>query len=120
MSGYASGHVIRGARATNITLTLLDLAGTVALLLWGVHMVQTGVQRAFGAKLRSFLAHQLRNRASAFLAGLGTGVWDDTDALRETWQLDRSFTPSTDRELADAAHRRWTVAVERSLGWADL
>ncbi|HWL48101.1 MAG TPA: PhoU domain-containing protein [Sphingomonadaceae bacterium] len=32
-------------RPTNITLTLLDLAGTVALLLWGVHMVQTGVQR---------------------------------------------------------------------------
>lgn len=50
---------------------MLDVAGTVALLLWGVHMVQTGVQRAFGAKLRSFLAHQLRNRVSAFLAGLG-------------------------------------------------
>jgi phosphate:Na+ symporter len=57
--------------ATNITLTLLDLAGTVALLLWGVHMVQTGVQRALGARLRSFLAHSLHNRLSAFLAGLG-------------------------------------------------
>ncbi len=30
-------------------VTLIDLAGSVALLLWGVHMVQTGVQRAFGA-----------------------------------------------------------------------
>jgi phosphate:Na+ symporter len=30
------------------TLTLLDLAGSVALLLWGVHMVQSGIQRAFG------------------------------------------------------------------------
>jgi phosphate:Na+ symporter len=57
--------------ATNITLTLLDLSGTVALLLWGVHMVQSGVQRAFGARLRSFLAHRLHNRGSAFLAGLG-------------------------------------------------
>jgi phosphate:Na+ symporter len=56
---------------TNITLTLLDLAGTVALLLWGVHMVQTGIQRAFGARLRSFLAQRLGNRVSAFLAGLG-------------------------------------------------
>lgn len=53
------------------TLTLIDLAGTVALLLWGVHMVQTGVQRAFGPKLRSFLGHALRNRFQAFLAGLG-------------------------------------------------
>ncbi len=30
------------------TLTLLDLCGAVALLLWGIHMVQTGVQRALG------------------------------------------------------------------------
>src|ERR1700688_3551935 len=52
-------------------LTLMDLAGSVALLLWGVHMVQNGVQRAFGAKLRSFLGSALRNRFKAFLAGIG-------------------------------------------------
>jgi len=52
-------------------LTLLDLAGAVALLLWGVRMVQTGVQRAFGAQLRGFLATALRTRAMAFAAGLG-------------------------------------------------
>ena len=32
--------------------TLLDLAGSVALLLWGLHMVQTGIQRGFGPDLR--------------------------------------------------------------------
>ena len=52
-------------------LTVLQLAGSVALLLWGVHMVQTGVQRAFGAKLRTFLGTALRNRFRAFLAGMG-------------------------------------------------
>src|SRR5580698_4502183 len=52
-------------------LTLLKLAGSVALLLWAVHMVQSGVQRAFGAKLRSFLGTALRNRFKAFLAGVG-------------------------------------------------
>jgi phosphate:Na+ symporter len=52
-------------------VTLIDLAGSVALLLWGVHMVQTGVQRAFGAKLRSFLGSALRNRFKAFFAGIG-------------------------------------------------
>src|ERR1700744_3250312 len=51
-------------------LTMLNLAGSIALLLWGVHMVQTGVQRAFGAKLRSFLGGALRNRFKAFLAGV--------------------------------------------------
>jgi len=54
-----------------LTLTLLNLAGSVALLLWGVHMVGTGVQRAFGARLRSFLANALRKRLNAFLAGVG-------------------------------------------------
>jgi hypothetical protein len=30
------------------TLVLLDLMGGVALLLWGLHMVQSGILRAFG------------------------------------------------------------------------
>jgi phosphate:Na+ symporter len=53
------------------SVTLLKLSGSVALLLWGVHMVGTGVQRAFGAKLRSFLSSALRNRFKALLAGMG-------------------------------------------------
>lgn len=52
-------------------VTLLDLAGAIALLLWGMHMVQTGVQRTFGAKLRGILGHALKTRVRAFLAGLG-------------------------------------------------
>ncbi|SER35971.1 phosphate:Na+ symporter [Faunimonas pinastri] len=55
----------------NLPLTLANLAGTVALLLWGVHMVQTGVQRAFGARLGQFLAKATKNRLAAFLAGMG-------------------------------------------------
>jgi len=55
---------------------------------------------------------------AAFLAGLGVGVWDSTDDLRETWQLDKSFTPAPDRTVADAAHARWLDAVERAKGWA--
>ncbi len=54
---------------------------------------------------------------AAFLAGLGAGVWDSTDTLRETWSLDRRFEPGTDRAEADAAHARWSNAVERSKGW---
>ena len=52
-------------------VTLLDLAGAVALLLWGVHMVQTGVQRAFGAHLRAVLGSALRTTTKALLAGIG-------------------------------------------------
>jgi phosphate:Na+ symporter len=53
------------------TLTLVDLAGMVALLLWGVHMVQTGIQRAFGPNLRRVLGRAFGDRFRAFLAGLG-------------------------------------------------
>ncbi len=53
------------------TWTLLDLAGTVALLLWGVRMVQTGIQRAFGPDLHRLLGTTLHNRIAAFAAGIG-------------------------------------------------
>jgi phosphate:Na+ symporter len=50
------------------TLTLIDLAGAVALLIWGVHMVQTGVTRAFGPQLRRLLGYAPSNRFKAFVA----------------------------------------------------
>ncbi|MEO5710467.1 MAG: glycerol kinase GlpK [Nocardioidaceae bacterium] len=56
---------------------------------------------------------------AAFLAGLGSGVWSSMEDLRETWQLDRTFEPSGDRDKADTAHARWRDAVERSKGWAE-
>src|SRR5690349_24577848 len=51
--------------------TLLDLAGSVALLLWGLHMVQSGIQRGFGPDLRRFLGATLSHRLAAFAAGVG-------------------------------------------------
>ena len=51
------------------SLVLLDLMGGVALLLWGLHMVRSGILRAFGADLRSLLAKALKNRFAAFVAG---------------------------------------------------
>ncbi len=53
------------------SLVLLDLMGGVALLLWGLHMVHSGILRAFGSNLRLLLAKALSNRFTAFAAGLG-------------------------------------------------
>ena len=50
---------------------LSTIAGAIALLLWSTHMVQTGMQRAFGPHLKSVLAKALRSRTSAFFAGIG-------------------------------------------------
>ena len=52
------------------SLVLLDLLGGVALLLWGLHMVHSGIVRAFGTDLRRFLGTALRNRFLAFFAGI--------------------------------------------------
>lgn len=52
-------------------LALLNFGGYTALLLWGVHMVQTGVQRAFGARLGVIMGRALGTRTRSFLTGLG-------------------------------------------------
>jgi len=53
------------------TRVLIDLAGQVGLLLWGTHMVSTGVQRGFGTALRRALERNLGRRWLAFLTGVG-------------------------------------------------
>lgn len=50
---------------------LLNFGGYTALLLWGIHMVQTGVQRAFGARLGVVMGHALGTRTRSFLTGIG-------------------------------------------------
>lgn len=62
------------------TLVIVNLLGGIALLLWGVRMVRTGVMRAWGDRLKSFVEHRLGSRVSAFVAGgiataiLGSGT----------------------------------------------
>ncbi|MEE8276801.1 MAG: Na/Pi cotransporter family protein [Alphaproteobacteria bacterium] len=53
------------------TEILLTIAGAVALLLWGVRMVRTGMTRAFGSSLHRAVATGTANRLRAFGIGLG-------------------------------------------------
>jgi phosphate:Na+ symporter len=50
---------------------LLNLLAAIALLVWGTHLVRTGILRVLGANLRAILAHATGNRATAALAGVG-------------------------------------------------
>src|SRR5688572_30276209 len=55
--------------------------GSVALLLWGVRMVRTGMTRAFGAALRRVISTYARTRIGAFFAGIGvTGILQSSTA----------------------------------------
>lgn len=49
---------------------LFDIAGYVALLLWGTHMVTSGVLRGYGSALRRGLGRFLGRRPAAFAFGI--------------------------------------------------
>ena len=59
---------------------------------------------------------QTTGLGAAFLAGLGTGVWNEEQELVAARRTDRVFTPQADGE---ADHRRWRRAVERAKGWLE-
>ena len=50
---------------------LLNLLAAIALLVWGTHLVRTGILRVFGANLRNVLAKSVTNRGAAVLSGIG-------------------------------------------------
>ncbi|RRV09177.1 Na/Pi cotransporter family protein [Pseudomonas sp. v388] len=51
-------------------LTLLDLLSAVALLIWGTHIVRTGILRVYGSQLRRVLSQNMTNRPLAFVSGI--------------------------------------------------
>ncbi len=50
---------------------LLNLLAAIALLVWGTHIVRTGMLRVFGENLRHVLARSFGNRLASLAAGLG-------------------------------------------------
>jgi phosphate:Na+ symporter len=98
----------------NGTLSLVELAGHVGLLLWGTHMVGTGVQRGFGTILRRWLGRNLGSRLRAFLTGVGvTALLQSSTA---TGLLATSFTATGVIALAPAL----TVMLGANVGTALL
>jgi phosphate:Na+ symporter len=50
---------------------LLNLLAAIALLVWGTHIVRTGMLRVLGENLRHVLSRSFGNRFAALLAGVG-------------------------------------------------
>ena len=55
---------------------------------------------------------------SAFLAGLGAGVWSDHAELARMRTTARRYEPEMGADEREIRYRRWHRAVQRSLGWA--
>lgn len=51
-------------------LTLLNLLSAVALLIWGTHIVRTGILRVYGSNLRHVIGRNMSKRWLAFLSGI--------------------------------------------------
>ncbi len=80
--------------------TLLNILAGIALLVWGTHIVRSGVLRVFGANLHRALSASVANRYKAFLAGLGvTGLVQSSSA---TAMITSSFVSQNMMGLAPA------------------
>jgi glycerol kinase len=51
---------------------------------------------------------------AAFLAGLGTGVWQNLDAIRTTWREQKRFRPAANRGWVADHVKRWDAAVAKA------
>jgi len=51
---------------------------------------------------------------AACLAGIGAGLWRDTDDVAAAWKEDRTFVPLIDDAQRAAVMNRWRAAVEKA------
>lgn len=56
---------------------------------------------------------------SAYAAGYAVGFWDDIEALRENWLVDKTWEPQMDREEREELFAGWKKAVERTFDWVE-
>ena len=55
---------------------------------------------------------------AAYLAGLAVGYWQNLEAVRANWKIDRIFEPEIQAEEQQQRMEQWHRAVRTSMGWA--
>jgi glycerol kinase len=55
---------------------------------------------------------------AAYLAGLATGVWRNTDEIGRQWQSSASYEPKMSADERETLYANWKRAVERARDWA--
>lgn len=55
---------------------------------------------------------------AAYLAGLATGFWSDTDEIQKQWQKDKQFSPTSNEKVSEKL-KGWNRAVSAAVHWAD-
>lgn len=70
------------------------------------------------AVIRSSIIHSTAIGA-AFLAGLGSGVWDNFDDLLQIFKIEKQFTPKMEAGKRNLFKKMWKKALQRSLSWVE-
>ncbi len=55
---------------------------------------------------------------AAYLAGLATGYWENTDDIVSNWQINCIFEPDMDEQIRKEKLDGWHKAVKCTFGWA--
>ena len=71
-----------------------------------------------GREVRRPAIRETTALGAAYLAGLATGVWQNTDELKHLWKCDNTFEPRMDAAERDKLLAGWSKAVGRSRDWA--
>jgi len=64
-----------------------------------------------GAPLKRPTMLEATALGAVFLAGLGVGLWKDTEALSRAWKEDRGFDPSPPSPQRAELRRAWDRAI---------
>ena len=56
---------------------------------------------------------------AAYLAGLASGFWKNTEELHQQWIAGQSYEPVIDEAKRKALLSTWQKAVHRSLSWIE-
>ena len=56
---------------------------------------------------------------AAYAAGLAVGFWENLDALRQNWGVDKTFVPGMDDARRETLYAGWRKAVQRTLDWVE-
>ena len=56
---------------------------------------------------------------AAYAAGLAVGFWQDFDALKSNWVIDKEWRPGMDAADRTKLYSGWKKAVTRTFDWVD-
>lgn len=55
---------------------------------------------------------------AAYAAGLGVGIWNSTEQLRELWRSGGSWSPNIDSTRRHRLITGWHAAIDHAIGWS--